>query len=94
MKTIGEDEVADSGVAMLGRCIAIMEHLKRNSTNNAKVRSLEAQLQELLLEKNEASMAFVQSQGKLKMLESELAWEKAKVEIVEERSRDLEAAHG
>lgn len=77
LNTIGEYGIVDSCVALLRHCIAIVEHLKSNASNNAKVRSLEAQLKEVLFEKNKASNDFAlkikQSQERLKMLETELS---------------------
>jgi len=98
LNIVGAYGTAASCMVLLRRCMAMAEHLKNNIADSTRVRTLEAQLEDALLEKDRVSKDFAfemeQSRGQLKMLEFELSLEKAKVDGVEQRLKDLKATHG
>jgi len=73
---VGLDGAVASGIAMCGQLMATMEYLRSITGNQDKIRSVEAQLEDVTLakeqESKELNFELEQSRGQVKALETEL----------------------
>jgi len=52
LNTVGAEGTTDSCTVLLGRCMAMVSQLKKATSDSTKVRSLEAQLEDVILSKD------------------------------------------